>query len=136
MSCKTPTSNPPVDVSAAVLIVDDQDYFRGVLRDLVQATPGFELVGEAASGEEALEAAERVSPSLVIIDKRMPGIGGIETCRRLVERDPDVVVVITSIEDPDPRVAQECGAAAFLRKQELSPRRLEALWREHRPQPA
>ncbi len=115
-----------------VLAVDDQESFRSVLRELLDATGGFELVGEAASGEAALEAVERLSPSLVIMDKRMPGIGGIEACRLLADRHPELVVVITSVEEPDRGTAQYARAAAFLRKQELSPRRLAELWREHR----
>jgi DNA-binding NarL/FixJ family response regulator len=112
-----------------VLAVDDQQSFRSVLRDVIDATGGFELVGEAASGEAALEAVESLAPSLVIIDKRMPGMGGIEVCRELTERDPEVVVVITSVEEPDRAVTDLCQAAAFVRKQELTPRGLRELWR-------
>ena len=111
-----------------VLAVDDQDYFRGVMREVIESTNGFELVGEAASGEAALEAAQTRSPALVIMDKRMPGMGGLEACRRLIERDPEVVVVITSVEDPDEDAMKSCPGAAFLQKQHLTPRRLRELW--------
>ena len=119
-------------VRVTVLAVDDQDYFRAVMREVVQATEGFQWVGEAASGEAALEAAEALSPSLVLIDKRMPGMGGVEACRRLTERHPELVVVITSIEDPDATVVESCRAAAFVRKQDLSPRFLREVWRQQR----
>ena len=50
---------------------------------MIEATPGFEAVGEAASGEEALDAVDRLDPQLVLLDVRMPGIDGIEVARRL-----------------------------------------------------
>ena len=111
-----------------VLTVDDQDYFRRVMGEVVQATEGFQVVGEAASGEDALEAVEALSPSLVIMDKRMPGMDGVEACRRLTERHPELIVVITSIEDPDRVLMEACRAAAFVRKQDLSPRLLREVW--------
>ena len=114
-----------------VLVVDDQASFRRALRDLVEATDGFTLVGEASSGEDALRAAEEASPRLVILDKRMPGMDGFETCRRLTARDPGVVVMLVSVEEPDDGLMRGCGAAAFLRKQELSPRQLRDVWRDH-----
>ena len=116
-----------------VLTVDDQNYFRGVMREVIESTDGFELVGEAASGEAALEAAEALSPGLVIMDKRMPGMGGIEASRLLIERDPEIVVVITSIEEPDEDAMKSCLRAAFLQKQHLTPRRLRELWLHRRP---
>lgn len=121
-----------VDREVAVLTVDDQASFRSALREVVDAAPEFRLVGEAASGEAGLEAVATLCPSLVIMDKRMPGMDGIEACRLLVERHPEVVVVITSVEDPDPALMDSSGAAAVVRKQDLSPRRLAALWQELR----
>jgi DNA-binding NarL/FixJ family response regulator len=110
-----------------VLVVDDQDYFRGIMCEVVEATDGFELVGEATSGEAALEAVEELSPMLVVMDKRMPGIGGIGACRALTESHPEIVVVMTSVEEPPPSPFQGC-VATFIRKQELSPQLLRELW--------
>jgi two-component system, NarL family, invasion response regulator UvrY len=118
-------------VGVSVLVVDDQDLFRAVLRDVVHATPGMELVGEAASGEAAVDAVQELSPQLVIMDKRMPGIGGIEAARRIRASHPGVVVVLVSVEMPTPEALEESGGAAFLNKRELSPRALTALWRTH-----
>ena len=75
---------PPATRSVRVLTVDDQDLFRGVARDVIDATPGFEAVGEATNGEEGLAAVERLSPELVLLDVRMPGIDGIELATRLL----------------------------------------------------
>jgi DNA-binding NarL/FixJ family response regulator len=115
------------------LVVDDQEAFRDVLRDIVGATPGFELVGEAASGEAALALVGELSPQLVLMDIRMPGIGGIEATRVLARGRPDLPIVLISVEDFDslPAAIRQCGAVAFLRKQELRPQRLHELWAEH-----
>jgi DNA-binding NarL/FixJ family response regulator len=115
-----------------VLAVDDQNYFRGVMREVIESTDGFKLVAEATSGEAALEAAGALSPGLVIMDKRMPGMGGVEACRLLTERAPEIVVVITSIEEPDEEAMKSCPGAAFLQKQHLTPRRLRELWLHRR----
>jgi two-component system invasion response regulator UvrY len=114
-----------------VLVVDDQDVFRKALRDLVCATPELMLVGEADSGEAALDAVEALSPRMVIMDKRMPGMGGIEATRILIARHPDLVVLLASVELPEPELMRSCGAAAFLRKQELTPRALREAWAAH-----
>ena len=114
-----------------VLIVDDQPTFRKALRDLVAATPGLTLAGEADSGEAALEAVESLAPRMIIMDKRMPGIGGVEATRRIVDRHPETVVLLVSVEIPELELMNGCGAAAFLRKQSLSPRALSAVWEAH-----
>jgi DNA-binding NarL/FixJ family response regulator len=118
--------------SVRVLTVDDQAVFRGVARDVIDATPGFESVGEVASGEEALEAVERLQPELVLCDVRMPGIDGIEVARRLAAKHPDTVVVLISIEEriDVPSVAQ-LATIPLVRKQDFGPRLLRRLWTEH-----
>lgn len=115
-----------------VLIVDDQESFRAALRDLVAATPRLTLVAEAGSGEAALDVVEEAAPDLVIMDKRMPGMGGIEATRLITGRHPGLVVLLVSIEAPDESLMDSCGASAFLRKQQLSPRVLAEIWNTHR----
>jgi DNA-binding NarL/FixJ family response regulator len=114
-----------------VLVVDDQESFRTAMRELVDATEGFRLVGEAASAEDALDAVDELSPRMVVMDKRMPGMGGIEATRVLAARDPEVVVLLVSVEEPDTRLIRSCGTAAFARKQDLSIRLLRDVWRTH-----
>ena len=118
-----------------VLVVDDQERFRTVLRDLVDGLDGMAVAGEAPSGESALAVAERLRPQLVVMDVRMPGMGGIEATRRLVEEHPDTVVLLVSVDgaDESERI-RACGAAAFLPKQRLSRSALEDFWREHGPE--
>ena len=116
-----------------VLTVDDQTVFRDAAHDVIAATPGFEPVGVAASGEEALAAVERLQPELVLLDVRMPGMGGIEAARRITEAHPGIVVVLISIEGSD-GVAEDAhasGAVALVRKQEFGPALLRKIWEAH-----
>ena len=124
-----PNARSPV----RVLAVDDQAVFRRTARSLIAATPGFEQVGEAASGPEALELAAELRPDLLLVDVRMPGMDGLETARRLSEIDPSAVIVLISL-DPVPELPasiDSVGARAHLRKQELSTRTLRAVWEAH-----
>ena len=123
-----------VPATVRVLTVDDQAVFRGVARDVIDATPGFESVGEAADGEEALLAVERLTPHLVLLDVRMPGLDGVEVARRLHDSHPDTFVVLISIEESIdvPSAALLSDRVPLVRKQDFGPRMLKALWRERR----
>jgi two-component system invasion response regulator UvrY len=89
------------------------------------------LAGESTSGEEALDAVERLGPGMVIMDVRMPGIGGLEATRRLTAAHPGILVLLVSVDPGDPDLARSCGASAFLRKQRLSTRALREAWESH-----
>jgi DNA-binding NarL/FixJ family response regulator len=107
-----------------VLIVDDQPSYRAAMRDVVEATPGLRLAGEADSGAAAIAAAEELLVQMVLMDKRMPGMNGFDACRAITERDPEIIVVVCSVEDPNPVIGKAHGAAAVIRKQDLSRDRL------------
>jgi DNA-binding NarL/FixJ family response regulator len=117
----------------SVLIVDDQPFFRSAAREVLGAMPGFRTAAEAASGPEAVSLALELRPDLALIDIRMPGMDGIETARRIKAAQPDVVIVLISIEDIAgvPSGAQDCGAAALVRKQDFGPSLLRGLWAMH-----
>jgi DNA-binding NarL/FixJ family response regulator len=118
-----------------VLTVDDQIVFRRAVHDVIAATPGFEPVGDAESGEDALEEVERLRPELVLLDVRMPGMDGIEVALRLQSSHPETVVVLISIEEwiDLPSTALLGDRVRLLRKQDFGPRMLRELWREHAP---
>jgi DNA-binding NarL/FixJ family response regulator len=120
--------------TVGVLTVDDQAVFRLAALAVIEATPGFAAVGEAASGEEALQVADALRPDLVLLDVRMPGMDGVETARRLAAARPEAVVVLISTEDAIdlPLAASESDAAALVRKQDFCPRLLASLWAAHR----
>jgi DNA-binding NarL/FixJ family response regulator len=113
-----------------LLVADDQAAFRAVARDLVAATPGFAVAGEAESGEEAIEAAQSLRPDLVLMDVRMPGIGGRAAARVLVDRYPDMVVWLVTAEAPAALsgLLTACGATALVDKRDFTPRLLRELW--------
>lgn len=115
-----------------VLVVDDQASFRAVMRDVVEATPGFHLVGEADSGPAAVEAVGRLRPQLVIMDKRMPGMSGLHASREITSSHPEVVVLLCSVEDAEPELAREYGAAAMTNKAHLSTRVVTEVWKAAR----
>jgi DNA-binding NarL/FixJ family response regulator len=124
---------PPADDRSPVpvLIVDDHGFFLSVLREVVEATPGMTLVGQADSGEAAVDAVETLSPRMVVMDKRMRGIGGLEAARRISARHPETVIVLVSVEAPEDGALAASGAAAFLHKRTVSPRALSAIWHAH-----
>ena len=126
-----PQPLPSPDVR--VLTVDDQERFRQIAGEVIAATPGFEAVGEAASGEEALDAVEQLTPQLVLCDVRMPGLDGIDVARRLATTHPDTVVVLISIGDRTdmPAATQLGDSVPLVRKQDFGPMLLRRLWSEH-----
>jgi DNA-binding NarL/FixJ family response regulator len=116
--------------SVPVLIVDDQAPFRRAARAVITATPGFEVVGEAESGEEAVEMADALAPGIVLMDINLPGINGIEATRRITAAHPDAVVMLLSTYQAGdlPADADSCGAAAYVHKEDFGPAVVEDLW--------
>jgi two-component system, NarL family, response regulator LiaR len=101
-----------------VLVVDDHEVVRGGLRAFLELQDGIEVAGEAADGEQAIEAVARIRPDVVLMDLVMPRTDGIEALRVLRERSPDTrVIVLTSFLDDDKLLpALRSGAAGYLLK--------------------
>jgi pilus assembly protein CpaE len=114
----------------SVLVVDDQAPFRLAARAVVRRTDGFELVGEAADGDEAVELARQLRPSLVLMDINMPTMDGIEATRRIVAELPGTTVFLCSTYQRSdlPSDAESSGFAAYVSKEELAPGLLRSLW--------
>jgi DNA-binding NarL/FixJ family response regulator len=118
---------------ACVLAVDDHPTFRAILREVVCATTELIVIGEADCGEAAVDLVLEVQPDMVIMDVRMPGIGGIEATRRIKQLRPSTVVVLVSTTHPE---ALRPGAAMLaddlVWKNDLRPKLLEEIWRRRR----
>lgn len=119
--------------SVGVLIVDDQAPFRRAAKMVMAATPGFDVVGEAESGEEAVELFEEVAPGLVLMDINLgPGINGIEATRRITTAHPEATVLLLSTYQAAdlPSGADNCGAAGYVNKEEFGPAVVLDLWKD------
>lgn len=106
-----------------VLVVDDQAPFRAIARQVVELTPGFNVVGEAESGEDAVRLAAELAPRLVLMDINLPGINGIEATRRILTAAPATAVVLLSTyrESDLPADALDCGARRYVHKEDFEP---------------
>lgn len=101
-----------------VLIVDDHRLVRTGVACILREVRGIEVVGEAASGEEALERIRDLDPDVVLMDVCMPGIGGMEATRRALRVDPDLKVIATTVyeDEPFPTQLMEAGAVGYVTK--------------------
>ncbi len=118
---------------ARVLSVDDHPSFLLLLHELVRATSQLEAAGEAHSGEEAIDAARNLRPDMVLMDVRMPGLGGLAAAKLIKEDRPSTLIVLISTAHHDelPLVGTDAFAAAFIRKGDLAPKLLDQLWLRH-----
>ena len=116
----------------SVLVVDDQAPFRIAAKAVLRRLEGFELAGEASSGPEAIELADRLRPALVLMDINMPEMNGIEATRRIVAAHPDIVVILCSTYDVDdlPPAAAASGASAYVNKEQFGAETLRRLWQD------
>jgi DNA-binding NarL/FixJ family response regulator len=121
-----------MDASLSVVIVDDQAPFRMAARAVLRRTEGFELVGEAANGLEAITLVSEKHPDLVLMDINMPDMGGIEATRRIMAELPETVVILCSTYDVSdlPPDAATSGARAYVHKEQLGAKVLRRLWDE------
>lgn len=101
-----------------VLVVDDHDLVRMGISRMLSDVPGLIVVGEADSGETAIEQARALKPDVVLMDVRMPGIGGLEATRKLILQNKDLKVVAVTVcdEEPFPTRLMQAGATGYVTK--------------------
>lgn len=116
-----------------VLIVDDEPPARARLRQLIAEIPDAECVGECATGEEALSLAESAAPDVVLLDIRMPGIGGLEAARRIAALPEPPAVIFTTAYEQHALEAFDAEASGYLLKPVRRDRLAAALERASRP---
>ncbi len=118
-------------MTVRVVIVDDQEPFRQAARMVVELTDGFEVVGEAETGEASIDVVRDLDPDLVLMDVNLPGIDGLEATRRILAGAPNarVILVLSTYEAEEyaPRAA-EAGAAAYIPKSAFGPDTLADAW--------
>ncbi|MGM0570098.1 UvrY/SirA/GacA family response regulator transcription factor [Marinobacter sp.] len=102
----------------SVLVVDDHDLVRSGITRMLADNPDIEVVGEASSGEAAIESVRQRRPDIVLMDIRMPGIGGLEATRKILRLDDSirVIVVTACADDPYPTRVMQAGATAYITK--------------------
>jgi len=101
-----------------VLVVDDHELVRSGITRMLADNPDLEVIGQLASGEDAIEFVRRGRPDIVLMDIRMPGIGGLEATRRIIRLDDSirVIVVTACADDPYPARVMQSGATAYITK--------------------
>jgi two-component system invasion response regulator UvrY len=111
-----------------VLTVDDQASFRELARRVVDVVPGFRWVGEACSGEEAVAFVRHQAPDLVVMDVRMPGMGGLDAAQRIAGYAPGIAILLVSAEEAEVAFfdAGDDRGATVARKQDFGPALLRA----------
>jgi DNA-binding NarL/FixJ family response regulator len=108
-----------------LLIVDDQELFREGLMTLLSIKNDFEVVSQSSSGEEAILSATKFLPEVILMDLRMPGIGGVEATKRILQQHPGMKIIVLTTFDEDDLVfnALHAGAVGYLLK-DVSPEKL------------
>ena len=101
-----------------VLLVDDHELVRMGIRSLLEDVTGIDVVGEASSGEEAVQMVKKLHPHVVLMDVKMPGMGGLEAIKRILRVDETTKVLAVTVygEEPYPSRVLQAGAVGYLTK--------------------
>jgi len=105
-------------VMISVLLVDDHELVRTGIEALLNDAEDITVIGVAESGEKAVDAVVTLSPDVVLMDVNMPGIGGVEACRRILQQDPEVKIIAVSVRNdgPIPHQLLKLGVLGFVSK--------------------
>jgi DNA-binding NarL/FixJ family response regulator len=120
-----------------ILVADDHEIVRQGLRGLVEAQPGWEVVGEAVDGREAVDQAKRLRPDVVVLDVSMPNLNGLEATRQIRKALPDTEVLVLTMHDSEPLVREvlEAGARGYVLKSDAGRELVTALETVHDHKP-
>src|SRR3989337_1753594 len=101
-----------------IIIADDQRLFRQGLRSLLEQEGDMEVIGEAADGQDAFTLAQEANPDVILMDVEMPKLDGIQASRMILERQPDIKILMLSVHNEDERVisAIRSGASGYIMK--------------------
>lgn len=122
-------SNPLINV----ILVDDHDLVRSGIRRILDDVPGIKVIGEARSGEESVKVVRKLKPQVVLMDVKMPGIGGFEATRKILRVDPDIKVLVVTICNNDlyPARLLQIGASGYITKGSTMEEMIQAIRAVH-----
>ncbi|MDH3389089.1 MAG: response regulator [Gammaproteobacteria bacterium] len=103
----------------SVLLTDDHALVRSGIRRLLEDSGQVSIIGEADCGEESIKLAQQLKPDVILMDVSMPGIGGVEACRRILQRNPGQKIIVLTVhnEQTFPKRMLEIGAKGYLTKE-------------------
>jgi DNA-binding NarL/FixJ family response regulator len=101
-----------------LLLADDHEIVRKGLRSLIEAQPGWEVVGEASDGREAVEKAKQIKPDVTVLDIGMPSLNGLEAARQMLKNDSRAKILILTMHESDPLIREvlDAGARGYVLK--------------------
>ncbi|HAS4334525.1 TPA: UvrY/SirA/GacA family response regulator transcription factor [Vibrio cholerae] len=100
----------------SVFLVDDHELVRTGIRRIIEDVRGMKVAGEADSGEEAVKWCRTNHADVILMDMNMPGIGGLEATKKLLRVNPDIKIIVLTVENPFPTKVMQAGAAGYLTK--------------------
>ena len=108
--------------SLRLLVADDHEIVRKGLRSIIEAQPGWEVVGEASDGREAVEKAKEIKPDVTVLDLGMPTLNGLEATRQMLKNDSQAKVLILTMHESDPLIRDvlDAGARGYVLKTDAS----------------
>ena len=112
-----------------VYLVDDHELVRTGIRHILEDVRGFQVVGEAVSGEQAVQWCRENQPDVILMDMNMPGIGGLEATKKIIRYNPDAKIIVLTVqtETPFPLKVMQAGAVGYLTKCSASDEMINAI---------